>query len=287
MNYIFFAWFASILYAVEVFISKIVVKHSIKNPWLYNFFWALLITIFTSIIALFYHAGLPKELFMLLLATVFYELTGIFYVLALFGLDVSVLSPFFNIRVVFTVLLAAVFLGEILTPFQYLLIGMMFVCGIILTMDKSFSLKTFFSLPILYALLAMLSISFMGIFVKKSIALNGYWETNLWINVLGQIGLLATIPLFKKSLRSLTFKKIGSLSFIALCGALATLAANRAYASNVSITSVILSIPISMVMAIAFSFIKPSVLENHSLKVYTLRLTAAIFMIIAALKLSS
>ena len=286
MTFIVFAWMASILYATEVVLGKFVSKHTIKNPWTYNFVWALFITLFTAIAALVNHVGLPKEFIKLGLATIFYELTGIFYVLALYGLDISILSPLFNIRTVFSVLLAAVLLHEVLTPLQYGLIGLLFVCGVLLTVEKKLSVKSFFKLPILFALCAMLSISFMGVFIKQSIALNGFWETNLWINVIGQIALLCTVPLFKKSIKKLTMGNIFSLAIIALLGTVATLMANRAYQDNVSISSVILSIPFSMICAVTFSLFRPHVLEHNSKKIYALRFLLAFIMIVAALQLS-
>ncbi len=286
MSFIIFAWIACVIYALEILLSKFIAKYHIKNIWLYIFFWSLLIAIFTTIISVFNGAGLPKELPVLLTTTVLYILTGIFYIFALYGLDVSILSPFFNIRTVFTVLIAAVFLNEILSLQQYALIGVLFVAGVFLTMDEKLSHKSFFRKPIMYALLAMICVSFESVFVKKSIMLNGYWETNLWTNVFGMILLLPTYFLFKKDIKTISIKKTWTMSLIAITGTIATLASYKAYEQNVSITSAILTIPVSMIIVIIFSFFKPHFLESHSIKVYSIRLTAAVIMIIAALMLS-
>jgi len=286
MSFIFFAWVATILYGVEVFVGKIATKYSIQNPWLYTFVWSLFIALMTLPIALINHAGLPKELPMLLGASVFYASTNILYVLILYLLDVSILSPLFNIRTVFAVILAALFAGEILNPFQYFLIGVLFVAGVLLTMDERFSVKSFFRPPIFLALLTMLSVALMGIFIKKSIALNGFWETTLWTQVIAQLFLLPIIPLFKRDVKKITTSNISFLLVIALLGTAGTLAANKATQTNVGITSAILSIPVSMILAMGASVFWPKLLEKHTAKIYTIRIIAAVIMIFAALQLS-
>ncbi|MDE2588894.1 MAG: DMT family transporter [Patescibacteria group bacterium] len=286
MSFILFAWIATIVYGIEVFVGKIASKYSIKNPWMYNFFWSLLIVAITVPISLLNHVGLPKELPNLLSAAVFYALTNVLYILTMFLLDVSVLSPLFNIRTVFAVILAAFFVGEVLTSLQYILIGILFIAGIFLTMDERMSLKSFFRPSILLALITMLSVAFMGIFIKKSIALNGYWETTLWTQVIAQVCMLPTIVFFKKDVHKLTPKNVSVLFLISVLGTLGTLAANKATQTNVGITSAILSIPISMFLAMGASIFWPRLLEKHPAKIYLIRLAAAIIMVAAALRLS-
>lgn len=286
MSFILFAWIATFLYGVEVFVGKIASKYAIKNPWMYNFFWSLLIVSLTVPIAIFNHAGFPHELPNLLTASLFYASTNILYILTMYLLDVSILSPLFNIRTVFAVILAAFLVGEILSPLQYILIGILFVAGIFLTMDEKLSPKSFFKFPILLALVTMLSVALMGVFIKKSIALNGFWETTLWTQVIAQICMLPTIRFFKKDLNKLKPKNLSFLFFISVLGTLGTLAANKATQTNVGITSAILSIPVSMFMAMVASIFWPRLLEKHPAKIYLIRLIAAIIMVIAALRLS-
>ena len=286
MSFIFFAWIATILYGIEVFVGKIASKYSIKNPWMYNFFWSFLILMTTLPIALINHVGLPKELPNLLAASFFYATTNILYVLILFLLDVSVLSPLFNIRTVFAVILAALFAGEILTPMQYGLILILFVAGIFLTMDEKLSIKSFFRFSIFLALLTMLSVASMGVFIKTSIAHNGYWETTLWTQLIGQVFFIPTIFLFKKEVKKLKTTNLFFLLGISIIGMLGTLAANKATQTNIGITSAILSIPISMFLAMGASIFWPKLLEKHPAKIYAIRLFAALIMIIAALQLS-
>ena len=125
----------------------------------------------------------------------------------------------------------------------------------------------------------------LSIFLKKSIAINDFWTTTLWITLLGQCWLLFTIPLFKKVELAINVKQCLNVAVVAFIGTVGMLAANAAYAKNVSLSTVIISLPLSMIIAFLFSIFAPEFLEKHSLKVYAVRFTAAIIMIIAAINL--
>lgn len=286
MSFYFFAWIASILYGVEVISGKLISKYSINNPWLFNFAWNFFILIFTVPIALANHAGLPSHWGNLVLASLFYALGTIFYALALYRIDVSVLAPLYNFRTVFAVILSALMIGEILTLHQYLLITLMFFFGILVTWNENWKLKSFVNFGIGLAMLDMVSLALMGVFIKKTVAQIGYWNATIWIVILVQLMLVLTVPLFVKEVKKINAKSLGFLGTFALLGTLANLAVNKAYAENVSITAAIVSVPLSMVMAFLFSIFAPQLLEKHTNKVYLIRFVAAAIMFIAAIKLS-
>ena len=196
MSFYVFAWIASVMYGVEVIIGKLTSKHSISNPWLFNFFWALLVLFFSLPLAIINHVGLPKDWVSLLTASLFYALAGIFYVLPLYTLDVSVWSPMFSLRTPMSVLFSAWLLGEILTRQQYSLIGLIFIAGILVTLDEKLKVRSFFRWPVAYALTQMAILALMGVYINKAIVTNGYWVVTLWMGILAQISYLATIPLF-------------------------------------------------------------------------------------------
>ena len=126
----------------------------------------------------------------------------------------------------------------------------------------------------------------MGMFIKKSIAENGYWEVTLWMAILSQIFLLFTIPLFKKEVRKLNVKHVWSVFAMSLALAVGVMMENRAYQENVVITNIVTALPFSVIMAFLFSIFAPNLLEKHTLKVYAIRFSAAAIMIAAALKIS-
>lgn len=286
VSYLVFAWTASILYGLEVIIAKLLSRYSIKNPWLFNFFWSFFIVIFTLPVSLRMGVGWPLSWDNLLLAGLFYALSGIFFILALFALDVSVLSPLFNFRTVVSLVLAFFFFGEVITGFQVFLVTLILVAGVLVTLDEKWSLKSFFSLGVGVALLAMLFLSLMAIYIKKAIAENGYWEVSLFMPLIAQAFLLLTLPKFWQEVRLLSLSNILFMSLTGLASFAATLAVNKAYGENVGLSTVIISLPLSLVMAFALSLVVPRMLEHHPPRVYVIRFAAAAVMIIAAIKLS-
>lgn len=287
MTYISFAWLASVLFGLETISGKLASKYSIANPWLFSFLWNLIILIFTAIIALANHVGMPISWGNIAMAALFYALSGIFFPLAMYALDVSVLSPMWNFRTVFSVILGGIMLGQILTHQQYVLIGIIFVGGLFVSLDEHFKLRSFFRLPILIAMTEMVIVALMGIYYNKAIAQNGFWTTSLWVAFIAQIMLLAIIPKFWREIRKISVKQIGALSAMSVAGTAGQLSANAAYAGNVGIAATIISLPFSMVIAFLLSIFAPKLLERHTMKVYAIRFAAAAIMFIAAIRLIS
>lgn len=287
MPFYVLAWIANVFFSIEVIIAKLTAKYTISNPWLFNFVWTLCFVIVIVPVAVLNNASIPINWNYIVIASIFNTITNIFYILALYKLDVSVISPMYNLRTALAVIVSAIFLNEILEPNQYFLIGIMFIAGLFTSLDEKFSLKSFFTMPVALVLSAITTLVFMSIFLNKAIAKEGYWNVVLWSTILTQIFLVATVPLFYKEIRKITYKQIEALAAMALVGVVGTLVSFKAYASNVGITSAILSIPLSMIFAFFISIFAPKLLEKHTLKVYAIRFTAAGIMILIALKLTT
>ncbi len=285
-SYLVFAWMASILLGVEGILAKLTSKYAIKNPWMFNFVWSFIILLYTLVIALFYHVGWPSQWQNIIIAGAFYALSGVFYTWSLYLLDVSVLSPLFNFRTVFSVLLGVWLLGQLLTTQQYILIGITFVAGLFVSFDEHFKLRSFFRMPILIAMIAMVVIAAYGIYINKAIAANGYWTTTVWVYVVAQIMLVLTWPKFSRDIGKISKKQIGALAILSIAGTIGMLAANQAYTGNVGIASTIISLPVSMVLAFLFAVFVPTLLEKHTMKTYAIRFIAAGVMLAAAIKLT-
>ena len=285
MSIYFFAWIASIMYGLEGLLAKVMSRHSISNPWLLNFAWQFFILVGTTILALWLGAGMPAHWMYIIFASLAYALASIFNTLAIYKLDISVLAPLFSFRTVLAVLAGALFLGEVLTFYQYILILIIFIFGMFVSFDEQFTLKSFFNRKISFALLSMVFLVALAVFIKKAVAATNFWDTSFWVALLGQIWMCATIPLFKNDLPRVTAKQYGTIVIIALMGVVGTLAANAAYSKNVSIAATIISLPLSMIGAFLASRFAPDLLEKHTLKVYATRFIAAAVMIVAALNL--
>ena len=229
---------------------------------------------------------MPKDWESMLVAGILSFFVGTLYTFALYKLDVSIIGPLYNFRSVFTALLGAAFLSEVLTDNQYFLILVIFISGIFLNIDEHLKLKAFFRKESMIGLLAVFVSAVFGFAIKTSIAQNGFWETSLWMPIITQILLFATIPLFYKDLLVTPLKKYSSVILVGLLSALGDLAANKAFGINVTISSAIIAIPFSMVIAFAFSTFAPQLLEKHTVRIYAIRFTAAAIMIVVAIELS-
>ncbi len=287
LPYYIFAWIASFSYGLVVITSKLASKYSIPNPWMFAFLYNLLVLLFTIPMAVSQNVTLPQFWPNVVYAGLFTATSVMLYVLALYKLDVSVISPLFNFRIIFSLLLGAVLLREALHLNQYFLIMLMFAAGMVVSYDSKLHFGSFFRWPVMIAVLGTLSLALMGVYINKAVAVNGLWSTTLFSLLIAQVCLVLTVPLFIQQFKKITKTQVAVLSIIAVIDAIATVAANRAYAGNVSISSAIISLPFSMFMAIALAALKPKLLEKHPNHVYAVRVTVAIIMFIAAFKLST
>lgn len=286
MNYLFFAWLASIVFGLEVIIGKFTSNNTVTNPWLFNFVWSFFIIILILPFAILNQVGLPQITLNLLLVSFSYAIVNIFYIVSLQLMDVTAMGPLFNFRSIFSVILGVIMLGEKINGFQILLIGVIFGAGILVNIDEKLKLKAFFRVGVLMVMVFLLALSFNGIYTNLAIAQSGFWATTLWSMVLAQLMFLLTIPLFWKDMLKTKVNKYSGLFMMSIASAGGTLAANQAYSYNVGITSTIMSLPFSMIFTIIISTIKPKLLESHTAKTYAIRVMAAAIMLIAALQLS-
>lgn len=287
MPFYVFAWIASIVSGVATVIGKLTAKHSLKNPWLFNFLWSLFALMFIIPIALVNRVTWPANWTNIIWTAVFTSIFYLTYTFLIYKFDVSTFAPLFNLRTGLAVILGVIFLAESLTFYQVILIGLMMVAGILVTLDEKFSLKTFFQWPILIVFLSMVSLTIQSVFIKKAMMVNGYWEVTLWSFVLTQILLLLTVPWFYKDIIFISRRQAGSLGLMGLCDVAVNLASIKAFSVNVSISSAIISMPFSLIIAFILSFVAPKLLEKHHIKVYALRFLGTGAMLWAALRLSA
>lgn len=285
MSFVFFAWIASLGYALVVIVGKLTSKHGLSNPWLFNFLYNVSLLVWVIPVALVNHAGIPTHWTYILATGVLYGLSTMCFVLALYKLDVSTYSPLFNFRIAFSVLLAALLIHEVLPLWKYELIGVIFFFGLFTTVDERFHIRSFFKKPVAIALIGMVFTSLAGITINRALIQNSYWTVSLWQSIVTVVFLSLTYKQFFKDVKNISFKPLGTMALLGLFDTIGTLASNKAFAQNVGITSVIISLPISMFIALLFSIFAPKLLEKHTTKVYVIRFAAAVIMILAAFRL--
>ncbi len=285
MPFEIYAWIATLSSGLVAVSQKLTSKHSIKNPWLLNFFFTLFILLFLLPLGLINHVGFPREWQNIFFSAFFDEMFWILFIISLYKLDVSVITPLFNFRSIFSVFLGIFFLGEVLRLQQVLLIILIIGCGFFVAIDEKFKLTSFFKPVIALILTAMLALALNGFFINKAAVHNTFWQITVWEVVFSQLLLLFTVPLFMKDLKKVKFDQYAILLAIALLEVFYKLSANKAFSSNLVVTAVIISLPASMIIAFLFSVFAPTLLEKHSLKVYLIRFAAAALMIFASFHL--
>jgi len=286
MPFYLFAWIASFIYGVETILIKALSKHSIQNPWLLNYLWAVGGVVFIIPLACINKAGLPVKWDIIIYSAFVNAIFSFTYMIALSKIDVSVFSPLFNFKTIFSVILGFLFLRETLTPVQILFVGILFLAGFFVSMDEKFSVKSFFSKAVFILLFSTFLYAVFSVLINKAVSVNGYWTSNVWVSIVNFIFLSLTYPLFKKDIKKLKLTYVLPLIIVVLAETIGNLAAIKAFSENVGISSAIISIPFSMLIAIGLSFVLPNLLEKHKIKVYAVRILSTSVMIYAALQLS-
>lgn len=286
MSSIFFAWFASITYGLYSVIAKFIGKYKIRNTYQFSFFYTLFSGIIMATVSYINGGRIAANWTYILFAAIFLAFGNILFLTALKVLDVSVISPLFNIRVAITVLLGFLILGETFSIKSIIIIAIIFIAGFFTSMDEKFSIKSFFTKNIGIGLFLMLVLSIQSIFINLAIDQTTYWTATLWMSLLAIIfSFVFLYPKFKNDLRHTKPKDYLGVGLLAIIGGIGDLAAFKAFESNVGLSSVIISLPISMIIVFVLSIWKPALLEKHSLKVYLVRFVAAGIMIWGALLL--
>ena len=161
------------------------------------------------------------------------------------------------------------------------------IAGMFATMDEKFSLKSFFTKNIGLGFVLTIVLAVQNIFVNKAIANNDYWTEILWMGIFASsFSFIFLFPKFKKDVFSSKLSDYFGVIALSFFGTFGDMAAYKAFSGNVGTSSIIISLPISMIFVFLLSFLKPDLLEKHSIKVYLIRFISAGIMIWGALKLS-
>ncbi|MBI5621191.1 hypothetical protein HY949_05390 [Candidatus Gottesmanbacteria bacterium] len=123
-------------------------------------------------------------------------LASITYTLSVYFLDITILGPLYSLRTPISVLIGLAVFRESVDLYQVLIIIGMTVAGIFVSMDERFSLRSFFRKPIAFAIMTITLSAIYNASLKYAAGINGYWTTVAWFNILNQVFLLVTIPLF-------------------------------------------------------------------------------------------
>ena len=283
---ILFAWIASISSGLEPLIIKATSRQQVKDPWLFNVLWLAISVPFIIVFALLRGGGMPTDWITLLLASATAAGFYVLYTLSIYKLDITTLAPLFSLRTVFAVLLGVFFLGENVSLLGTALIVVIILASPFASYDEHLRLKAFMHKQILLAVLAMLVLALEGYFVNRSAAANGFATTILWQDILSFLILLPTLAFAKLNKERMTRSRLLPFLLLGATGFIYRATTTVAYAHNLALSSVIVSLPFSMVFAYLVSRRRPDMLESHPPRVYAMRFAGASVMIVAAIWLS-
>lgn len=285
MSYVTLAWIATLVYGVETIIIKLSSKYAIKNPWLFNILWNMVFVIFMIPVYMAHPIEIPKVWTSLLIASGLSAICCVLFMISTYRIDVSVLSPLYNVKTGLVVFFAWLLLGETMTLFQSLLVSVIIIMGFIVSMDEKTTLKSFFRKDILVAMVFMVLLAIYVIYLKKTMQDIGFWNATVWTALLTLIFLIPTYPKFAKDIKTLTWKQMIPVLLVSATSATAYVISNKAYEAHVGITSVIMTFPMSMILAFILAVLWPTLMERHSMKIYALRFAATAVMFLCAIQL--
>jgi hypothetical protein len=177
-------------------------------------------------------------------------------------------------------------LKESVSPLSLVLIGVIVLASPLAAYDEKLKIKGFFQKHIFLVLIAMLALALVGYFTNISVEKNGYATTLLWQDFLTLIILSPTLLLVKKDDLKFDRSKLLPFFMLGITGFLYAATATLAYAHNLALSSVIVSLPLSMLFAYLLSKKYGKFLERHTGRVYVIRFAGAAIMVASAIWLS-
>lgn len=277
---------ASIASGFTPLVVKASSKSLVKNPWLFNILWVGFGIPLVVTLAFFKGGTIPGDWGSIFLLSFCSAGFYVFYTVSLYRLDVTTISPLFSLRTVFAILLGILFLGETISSLGIILVSLIILASPLAAYDEKLRVKAFFQKNIVLVVLAMLSLALMGYFTNVSVTNNGYATTLLWQDLLTLVMLLPTLKFVSLRKEKITPKKLIPFFMLGVTGFIYTATATLAYAHSLALSSVIVSLPLSMVFAFVLSRINKRFLENHPPKVYAVRFIGAFVMVSCAIWLS-
>ena len=211
MSWIFYAVFASLLWAIANIIDKTVLTKWIKNPYIPIIVYSFVGVIFGGLIYFIQGFSYLSNLniFLGLLAGSFLLIGATFYFKAVQLEEISRIVPIFYLAPAFIAILAAIFLGEIFPPVIYLGIFLLIV-GAILVISKNLK-KITFGKAFWFMAFASCLTSIYSVLTKYLLSFADFW-TIFAYSVLGAG--ITSIPIVIKHYKELiqVIKKSGANS---------------------------------------------------------------------------
>lgn len=288
MSYIFLSLFAAVAFALANLIQKFTSKHAIGNFWVLGFYLYATTIPFVLIIPLLFDIKMPTVSiwpFIILYAAAHFA-DRFFFAAAIYRLDASSFTPFFQLQSAFIALFAYLFLSENFSPIQYVFIALMVIGAILVSFNEQLRLRAFFTLATVLIVTQQFLHAASNIFAGFAVRAIDAFSFLFW----GELVIFAfsflLIPVLRSKLLlpKSQLKPLFLAGFFSIAGALALF---TAFQTNVTISSALalLTSPIVFVLTFFSSIFKPNLLEHHPPRVYLVRAIGVGLVLIGALNL--
>lgn len=288
-TYIIFSFLAATGFALSGVVSKLASKHSLSDPRKFLFYYYLTSCPFVLLFPLFFKISLPSSgwLFIFLNSLAFF-LGNIFFVKAIYKLDVSTFAPFFQWQSALIAIIAFVFLGERFPLENYFYIFLMLLGSILVSLDEKMHLKTYLQIATVWIVIQQIFHALSGVFGSLAIKSVDPFSFVYWGNLVSFIFPLTISALAGPSNLKTQFVKIKPFFFSGFFSVVGATFLFVAYQTNLTISSAIslLTAPIVLIVSILLSRFRPEFLEHHTAKVYLMRALGVGIILFGALRIS-
>ncbi|KKR29967.1 MAG: Conserved hypothetical membrane protein, DUF6 family [Candidatus Woesebacteria bacterium GW2011_GWA1_39_8] len=202
MEWLSYALLGPALFGINNLIDKFILDKHIRGLGAFTIVYGIVSFVMSVLLFVFigFHFLDIKSSFFILSAGAIQIITFLTYFKSLTLDEASRVTPLFQFIPVFSLILAALLLGEVLKPFHLLGFVIIFIGGFLLS-GKNIDKKVFTPRPAFwFMLVASLGSASLGIIFKFVYGLNTFWQTIAWEHL--GIGIasffLFLIPSYKK-----------------------------------------------------------------------------------------
>lgn len=289
-QYIIFAILAAIGFSLSNLIFKFTSKHNIANPWVLQFYSGLTLLPFLLILPVFFSVSFPRSgwQYIFLYALTFF-LGNIFFLKAIYKLDMSTIAPLFQLQSALVGLLAFIFLGERFPIENYFLIIVMLIGATLVSIDEKMNWKSIFSLGVMLILLQQFFHALSNLFAGFALKSMNSFTFLFWGDSLAELFTLGFVWFLIGSRRlKIPWSQIKPLFIAGLFSTIGASSLFTAFQSNLTISSALalLTAPIVFGLTLTASIFKPELLEHHTAKIYILRGLGVLLIFLAAVKIA-
>ena len=285
-SYIFYAIAAAILNSFLGIYQKLVSKYSVTNFYAFTFYSFFLPIFFTPFLFLFFGFVSPIAALRFLIPQVlFFFLGSCLLYSVIFKNEASNINPLFPLKLVFVPFIAYFILGEVFSTTVYIFI-LFIICGAILvSIDESFRPAAFFKKGNLILILALFSFAMADVLAGKTTQIISPFQTLAWQIVFLFPFSLPFWFLKRKAKTGETRRNILAIFGMSFMLIAVVSLLYQAFAQNVTLSNSIAMAngPLTLLLIVIIGKTNPHFLENHTLKIYLIRIGGSLLMYVAAL----